>query len=263
MRRIALAGLLVPLVLLAGCAADPSQGLPEYEQPSPVGFEAVAPDDEGPRDWIRIEVHGEDRTYAFEDLNVTLVTPQDEQRHGGVCDTAAGTWADGCKDPFEAGETVASGGNLWLPCAGPGSHRVTVELGATEMVDGPADCQAAAGSSGPEDADVRRNLHDADDDGEIEWLELVLESGDNAPYAADEVLVEAEAPDETTREDRACQTAEGTWADGCQDPFDGEERWSEVASLFVPCQDRGDHRVTVTIRGTTQLDAGFFCEAGA
>lgn len=263
MRRIALAGALVALVLAAGCAGDPSAGLPDYEQASPVGFQAVSPDDGGPANWIRLEVHDGDRSYAFEDLNVTVVTPDGTERADPACTAPEGTWADGCQDPFQAGDTVSSGENLWIPCASHGTHRVTVEVAPFDMVDGPADCEAAAGSSGPEQVTVSRSTHDAGGDGQVDWLELVLDAGDSAPYAPGDVTVQVEAPDGQAREDRVCLNASGGWEEGCQDPYDGGDRWQVGGSLFVPCQDHGDHRVTVSVRGTTALDAGFFCDAAA
>lgn len=264
MRRGLLALAILPFVLLAGCNADPYSGLPEDEQQAPASVQAVSVDDEGPRDWIRIQMQEQEegqQAYPFEEVSVRVVAPRALERSGFACLTPEGTWHDGCQDPFEQGDRLEVGDELWIPCASAGNHRVTVELGLN-MIDGPVECEAGAGEEGPEQADVSRSTHDADEDGNVDWLELVLESGDNAPYGPDEVRVTIEADGET-REDLLCQSAEGSWDGGCEAPFEGEARWSAGGSLFVPCSEDEDPRVTVDIRGVTQLEGGFFCEETA
>lgn len=263
MRRTVLGGLLVVLVLTAGCSGgNPYGGVGDFEQAAPVGFSAVSVDG-GPADWIQITVHDGQDGYAHEDLNVTVVAPDGTERVGFVCDTSEGSWEEGCQDPFEPGESVAAGDQLWIPCQGPGDHRITVEIAPYDMVDGPAECEAEVGGSGPESAEITRRTHDPDADGSVDWLELVLDAGDSAPYAPDQVQATVEGPDGDTRGDLLCQTANGSWTEGCQQPFQGEAEWRIGGSLFVPCQANGDHRVTVDVRGTTQLDGGFFCDQAA
>lgn len=263
MRRALLALAVVPLVLLAGCNADPYAGLPDEDQTAPASIQTVSPGDEGPNDWIRLSlVENDQDAYPFDEVNLRVVAPGNMERVGFACWTPQGTWHDGCQDAFQDGDVFELGDALWIPCAQAGNHRVTLEIGLN-IIDGPARCEAGAGEEGPEQAQIQASTHDANGDGDVDWFELVLQEGDNAPYPPENVRATVEGPDGDAREDRLCATASGSWEDGCEAPFEDEDAWQEGSSLFVPCQDNGSHSVTVQIRGVTQLETGFFCDASA
>lgn len=264
MRRIVLVLAILPFVLLAGCNFDPYAGIPGADQQAPIQIETVHPGEEGPRDWIKLTklANGEE-SYEHDEVTLRVVTPDGNERQGFACNTPEGSWHDGCQDPFSEGDAYASGDELWIPCSMTGNHRVTIELGDFHMIDGPASCEAGAGEEGPEQAEVNLRTHDAEDDGDIDWYRLILASGDNAPYGPDEVRIAVQAPSGDEREDRACTADAGNWDDGCEDPFTGDASWDAGETLYVPCQDSGQHHITVAIRGQTHLDTGFFCDAGA
>ncbi len=263
MRRIVLALSVLPFILLAGCNFDPYAGLPEEEQQAPVQVETVQLDDEGPRDWIQLtKLDNNEDTYVHDEVTIRIIMPDTNQRESFACNTPEGSWADGCQDPFSEGDTFAPGDVLWIPCSMTGHHRITIHLGDFDMIDAPAACEAGAGEEGPEQATVNLRTHDADDDGDVDWYRLILEDGDNPPYAPMDVRITTQAPTGDTREE-ACTTDQGSWEDGCHDPFTEDETWDVNETLYIPCQDSGQHHVTVTIRGQTQLDTGYFCDAGA
>lgn len=264
MRRIVLVLAILPFVLLAGCNFDPYAGLPDESLQAPIQIETVHPGEDGPRDWIQLtKLANGETSFTHDEVTIRVVTPDGNERVGFVCNTPEGSWNNGCQDPFSEGGTLATGDELWVPCSMTGNHRVTIEMGDFHMIDGPATCEAGAGEEGPEQAEVTLSTHRSTDDGGVDWYRLILEAGDNAPYGPSEVRITIEAPTGDEREDRACTTDAGSWEDGCEAPFTGEATWDTGETLYMPCQSDGQHHVTVTIRGQTHVDTGFFCDAGA
>lgn len=136
--------LIVCLVTVATGCTTPMQDDPGPDQRAPVWTETVDLDEDGLAEWVRLSLTDQ-VTYDAVEVSIDAIAPGDETRRGFACETAEGTWADGCQDPFfEAGDAWTSEDPLWIPCREPGQHRVTVELADGHTVDGQVSCQAGA-----------------------------------------------------------------------------------------------------------------------
>ncbi len=141
MRSTLLVALTLALVV-PGCTT-PTQDDPGPDQRAPVSTQAVDLDEDGLAEWVRLALTNR-TAYDAGDVSIDATAPGDETRRGFACETAEGTWADGCQDPFfEAGDAWSSEDPLWVPCREPGQHQVTVELADGHTVDAQVSCQAA------------------------------------------------------------------------------------------------------------------------
>ncbi len=134
----------------------------------------------------------------------------------------------------------------------------------------------ATEDSGPEQAAATAKGVDLSGDGDVEWIQITLTSGQNAPYSHDDVTYSATAPNGTSLSaadaDHLCTSAQtdGTHnfcADGTEF-FDGDNEWDVGQNLWIPCgsegdadsNDSGNHPITVSVSGTTILDTSVSCD---
>ncbi len=121
----------------------------------------------------------------------------------------------------------------------------------------------ASEDTGPEQAAATAKGVDLSGDGDVEWIQVTLTSGQNAPYSWSDVTNSTTAPDGTSAE-QICETAQGEWGnDWCTDNFGSGDSWDVGGNLWIPCQGDGNHIVTISVSGTTILDARVSCDAAA
>lgn len=112
--------------------------------------------------------------------------------------------------------------------------------------------------TGPEQAAATAKGADLDGDGNVEWMQVTLTSGENAPYAVEDTEFSVTGSS-GERPDTVCNTAETS--DGvCEDPFRAGDEWGVGENLWVPCQGNGNHLLTLRIVGTTVIDTSVGCE---
>jgi len=115
----------------------------------------------------------------------------------------------------------------------------------------------------PTDAAATLQVVDLSADGDQRWLQATLARAPEAPFAGDRVLATTTDPAGATTT-TACQTARVDKDGGpCLDPLEDDEVWSAGENLWLPCQQGGVHLATVTLAGTTVLDASRECDAVA
>lgn len=119
----------------------------------------------------------------------------------------------------------------------------------------------ATEDSGPEQAAATAKGVDLNGDGDVEWVQLTLTSGQNAPYSWSDVTNSTTAPDGTAVGE-LCETAQLTGSD-CTDGFESGDSWDVGENVWVACQDEGNHLITLSVSGTTILDARVSCDAAA
>ncbi len=123
----------------------------------------------------------------------------------------------------------------------------------------------ATQDSGPEQAAATAKGVDLSGDGDVEWIQVTLTSGQNAPYTNDSVSFSVTGSDGASVT-AVCETARATddpatVLGDCDDEFnDDSDGWEVGSNLWVPCQGDGNHLVTVALRGTTILDTSISCD---
>lgn len=264
--------LVVGLVPIAGCVeldSSPGEAAPDEFDPSVQAAASVVEEEE---DWIEITLgEGSSAPYAREAIHAELTDPEGRSIHKLCATPEFGEY--GCASDFD-GEW-REGTSVWVPCLGEGLHHLEIHvLGVQALSEGlSCDGQAMPDSgsgdqdgevNGPEQASATASGVDLDDDGDIEWVKVTLTSGENAPYPADEVTKRIEAPNGAAPLGFLCETAADPDCQGSSEEFreaDGDE-WDVGENLWVPCQQAGEHNVSVSIRGTTIVDATIRCDEG-
>jgi hypothetical protein len=115
-------------------------------------------------------------------------------------------------------------------------------------------------SEGPERASASAKMVDMDEDDP--WIRVALTSGENAPYAEEDVRVTT-ADADYRMHDRVCETPQLDGYPACEDPFEQGESWEVGQSLFVPCSGEGSHQVDATVKETRVLEKQLECPSGS
>lgn len=110
-----------------------------------------------------------------------------------------------------------------------------------------------SGSEVPEQVRLRATTIDTDDNGRTDWIRVTMMSAGNAPYGFDVVSSEILGPGGSVGE--LCASPDSSTC-----PVDPGDSWDVGQSVYIQCEDAGEHFVTVTIRGTTVLDDRIRCE---
>ncbi len=131
----------------------------------------------------------------------------------------------------------------------------------------------ASEDSGPEQASATaRGFSTTGSD--TNWIRVTLVKGENAPYGekqANYTLLdpngESYSADDSSATNYLCTDAKVTTG-SCTNAFhDGTgtdaNTWDVGEVLYIPCQDSGDHSVTITVRGSTILDSAVNCDVAA
>lgn len=140
----------------------------------------------------------------------------------------------------------------------------------------------ASEDSGPEQASATaRGFEKGGND--VNWIRVTLTKANNAPYDESDVSYTLLDPSGNSRtvldqgdastNDFLCTSAEktGTDPETCQDGnefYDDDSTtdtnsWDAGQTLYLPCQESGDHSVTISVKGTTILDSTVTCDAVA
>lgn len=176
----------------------------------------------------------------------------------------------------EAGERWHLDVRIFTPCIGD-VDEVHVLVDGDRIGNGPADActhndeeEATQGSNpeqadeddtqepGPEQAAATAKGVDLDGDGNVEWTQITLTSGENAPYQANDVSFSGTGPNGTSI-DELCQSAQASQGT-CENPFSAGDTWGVGENHWVPCQDAGNHLLTLSIKDTTILDTTVRCD---
>jgi flagellin-like protein len=124
----------------------------------------------------------------------------------------------------------------------------------------------ASEDTGPEQAAATAKGVDLDDNGDVEWIQVTLTSGQNAPYKASDVT-NSTTDNTGSSVDLVCMTASNADCSGNSDRFqehiDPEDEWDVGENLWIPCNDEGNHLMTFSVRDSTILDTSVSCDEGA
>lgn len=114
---------------------------------------------------------------------------------------------------------------------------------------------------GSESASATLKAVSADSDPKSEWLKVTLASGQGAPYDFSDVTIQTVAANGTATT-KICDSPNTTVSGYCHMDhfFESEDTWEVGTSKFFPCSGKGDHSVTVAVRGTTILDRSVRCD---
>lgn len=117
----------------------------------------------------------------------------------------------------------------------------------------------ASEDTGPEQASATAKVVDLDDNGDVEWVRMTLNKGNNAPYSHDDVTISA------TGHDGSSITAVAKTAQACTEGTDcfgdtSSDEWDVGENLWVDCTGAGNHIISVSVRGTTILDSTIKCD---
>jgi flagellin-like protein len=126
----------------------------------------------------------------------------------------------------------------------------------------------ATEDTGPEQASATASGADLDDNGDVEWIQLTLTKGENAPYDAADVT-NSTIDDSGSSIGFLCTDASAADCASSNEHFredqtnyDGDS-WDVGETLWVPCQGPGNHQVTISVGGTTILDQTTSCDQSA
>lgn len=100
------------------------------------------------RDWIRVTLaSGDTAPYAATDVSVEVLDSGDAVR-SKVCDdpNQAGSYPT-CANEFTGSDTWDTGESKFIPCAGSGSHQVTLAVLGSTVMDRTVNCANAAATS--------------------------------------------------------------------------------------------------------------------
>lgn len=118
----------------------------------------------------------------------------------------------------------------------------------------------ATEDSGPEQASATAKGVDLDDNGDVEWIKITLNKGNNAPYGSDDVTISATANDGSSLTN-ICETAQMSGSPStCTDDFGSSDSWDVGENLWIQCNAAGNHAITASVKGTTILDTTIKCE---
>lgn len=252
--------ILVGMVPLAGCA-ELSQSPDQADDGSAASSEAEATASVEEH-WIQLTLlEGPDAPYPREEIHLRSVGPEGEESHE-VCAGPSGS-EDGCDG--DLGEGWAVGQTLRTPCLSDGVHRLEVHVLGVEAFTGSVVCEDGAPSSEgePERAMATAQRVDLDDDGDVEWIRLVLTQGERAPYEEANVTITSSGHE--GQELNVCEHAEAAedTPNTCADPWGdgaGDTDWNVGENLWIPCEGEGNHVVTASVQGTTILDLSVECD---
>ncbi len=114
----------------------------------------------------------------------------------------------------------------------------------------------AAEDTGPENAAATAKGADLGGDGDAEWVQVTLTSGENAPYSFDDVGFSVTANDGTS-----VDTIHKNATTGATHEFSSGDSWDVGENMWIACQGDGNHLLTVSVSGTTILDTSVSCDA--
>ncbi len=120
----------------------------------------------------------------------------------------------------------------------------------------------ATEDSGPEQAAATAKGVDLDDNGDVDWIQVTLTSGENAPYSADDVTNSTTDNSGNTIGFVCTDASDAANCDGSATEFreaDGDE-WDVGENLWIPCKGDGTHLLTFSVSGTTILDTSVSCD---
>lgn len=139
---------------------------------------------------------------------------------------------------------------------------------------------AASSDDVPEDA-VRAAAHDADADGDADWIRLTMVKAGGGPFDAGDVSLTlvrhgtgasygADAATQILCNGASAATAGGSLVAGCASEADNflhasssQADWDAGQSLYVPCQDDDTHGLTLTLDETLVLSVETACGEAA
>lgn len=128
----------------------------------------------------------------------------------------------------------------------------------------------ASDQDGPEQASATASGVDLDGGDGVEWIKLTLTSGESAPYAAGDVTNSTTDPsggsvgylcvDASTV---PCTDDEvKVFREAVDGGYSGDS-WDAGENLWVPCQEEGNHLLTISVGGSTILDTSVSCDEAA